>query len=103
MNVVDFHSEALIRLKTRVAALGEANSDLIAFARGHRGAVQQIHAAALAALDATSFEHLVHVVTRGWPGILRVDVVALALATNGQGIRAGAQGLQRSEEHTSEL
>ena len=103
MKVVDFQSEALVRLRTRVAALGEANSDLLAYARGHSGAVQQIHAAALAALDATGFEHLLHVVTQDWAQILRVDAVGIGLTTQGQGIRAGAQGLQFIDPEQVEL
>lgn len=103
MKVVDFQSEALLRLRTRVAVLGEANNDLLAFARGHSGAVQQIHAAVLAALDATSFEHLVHVVTQDWTQILRVDAVGLGLMTGSQGIRAGGQGLQFVDSEQVEL
>lgn len=103
MKVVDFQSEALLRLRTRVAALGEANSDLLAYARGHSGAVQQIHAAALAALDAQSFEHLLHVITQDWVDILRVDAVGIGLTTHGQGIRAGGQGLQFVDPEQVEL
>jgi hypothetical protein len=79
MTVVDFQTEALGRLRARVAQLGEANSDLVAFARSHTGAVQQIHAAALAAMDADSFDHLVHVILDDWVDILRVDAIGLGL------------------------
>jgi hypothetical protein len=103
MKVVDFQTEALLRLRTRVAALGEANNDLLAYARGHSGAVQQIHAAALAAMDATCFEHLLHVVTQDWVDILRVDAVGVGLMTHGQGIRAGANGLQFVDPEQVEL
>ncbi|MBA4759817.1 DUF484 family protein [Sphingosinicella sp.] len=103
MAVLDFQSEALVRLRTRVAALGEANSDLLAYARGHAGAVQQIHAAALAAMDATDFEHLIHVVTQDWVDILRIDAVGLGLTTSGQGIRASASGVQFVDPEQVEL
>lgn len=92
--IIDFHAQALGRLRARVAALDEANADLLAYARGHTGAVAQIHAAALAALDADGLDHLIHVVTQDWVDILAVDAVGLALATSGQAIRASAQGLQ---------
>lgn len=103
MKVVSFQTEALVRLRTRVAALGEANSDLLAFARGHTGAVQQIHAAALAALDSESFEHLLHVVTQDWADILRVDAIGMGLMTHGQGVRAGPAGLQFVDPEQIEL
>ena len=92
--VIDFQASVLGRLRARVAQLDEANADLLAYARGHVGAVAQIHAAALAALDAEGLDHLIHIVTQDWVDILGVDAVALALATGDQGIRAGAQGLQ---------
>jgi uncharacterized protein YigA (DUF484 family) len=92
--VIDFQANAVARLRARVAALDEANADLLAYARGHTGAVAQIHAAALAALDAQDFDHLIHVVTQDWVDILSVDAVALAVVDGAQAIRAGAHGLQ---------
>lgn len=92
--VIDFQSNAVARLRARVAALDEANADLLAYARGHTGAVAQIHAAALAAIDAEGLDHLIHVVTQDWVDILSVDAVALALVTKDQAIRAGSQGMQ---------
>ena len=38
-----------------------------------------IHQAVLAALDATDFDHLLHVVVQEWPLILGLDAVALGL------------------------
>lgn len=93
-SVIDFESSAIVRLRARVAALGEANADLLAYARGHSGAVAQIHAAALLALDASGFDHLLHVITQDWVDILAVDAVALALVSGSQGLFAGARGLQ---------
>ena len=92
--VIDFQTNAVARLRARVAALDEANADLLAYARGHAGAVTQIHAAALAALDAIDLDHLIHVVTQDWVDILGVDAVALALVDGEDAIRAGAQGMQ---------
>jgi hypothetical protein len=92
--VADFETYAIARLRRQVAQLDEANADLLAYARGHVGAAAQIHAAALAAMEAQDFEHLIHVVTEDWTDILGVDAVALALATDTEAVRAGPHGLQ---------
>lgn len=92
--VIDFEGGAVASLKRRVAEVEEANQDLIAFARGHSGAVSAIHAAALAALDAEGLDHLIHVVTQLWPDLLGLDAVAMALFVGDKGVRADASGLQ---------
>jgi uncharacterized protein YigA (DUF484 family) len=92
--VIQFEDHALARLRARCAAAEEANQDLLAFARGHSGAVQSIHGAVLAAMEAPSFEALLHVVTQEWPLILRIDAVALALVVGGRGFRVDAGGAQ---------
>ena len=92
--VIDLGEVQVARLRARVAEVEEANQDLIAFARGHSGAVCAIHEAALAAMDAEGFDHLVHVVTQDWPLVLGVDAVALALFVGDKGLRADACGLQ---------
>jgi uncharacterized protein YigA (DUF484 family) len=81
-------------LRARVAAAEEANQDLIAFARGHSGAVASIHAAVLAGIEAEGLDHLIHVVTQEWPHILGLDAVAVALWAGDTGVRADASGLQ---------
>jgi len=91
--VVDFQDWSLATLRARVAEVEEANQDLIAFARGHSGAVAAIHAAVLAAIEAGSLEHLIHIVTQDWPDILAVDAVALALHVGETGLRADSNGL----------
>ncbi|MFN3944526.1 MAG: DUF484 family protein [Allosphingosinicella sp.] len=92
--VISFEDRALAQLRARVAAAEEANQDLIAFARGHSGAVASIHAAVLAAVEAEGFDHLIHIVTQEWPQILGLDAVALALHVGDTGVRADASGLQ---------
>jgi uncharacterized protein len=92
--VIKFEDHALARLRERCAAAEEANQDLIAFARGHSGAVQSIHEAVLAAMEAPSFDHLLHVVTQEWPLILRIDAVALALIVGERGFRVDSGGVQ---------
>ncbi|MCA3254304.1 MAG: DUF484 family protein [Alphaproteobacteria bacterium] len=91
--VISFESRALDRLRARVAQLDEANADLLAYARGHAGAVAQIHAASLAAMEAADFAHLVHVVTADWTDILGIDAIALGLETANQAWR-GETALQ---------
>lgn len=92
--VIPFEDHALARLRARVAAAEEANQDLIAFARGHSGAVSSIHSAVLAAMEADSFDGLLHVVTQEWPLILGLDAVALALIIGDRGFRVDSGGVQ---------
>jgi hypothetical protein len=96
-SVVQFEEFALARLRERLGAAEEANQDLIAFARGHSGAVSAIHAAVLSALEADSMEALLHVVTQEWPLILGLDAVALSLVIGDRGIRADGNGVQQVE------
>src|SRR3546814_5806276 len=92
--VINFEDRAVAHLQARVAAAEEANQDLIAFARGHSGAVASIHAAVLAAVEAEGFDHLIHIVTQEWPQILGLDAVTVALFVGDKGMRAGASGMQ---------
>ena len=92
--VINFEERAVARLRARCVAAEEANQDLIAFARGHSGAVASIHEAVLAAVEAEGFDHLIHIVTQDWPQILGLDAVAVALFAGGKGMRADASGLQ---------
>ena len=92
--VISFEEKAVANLRARVAAAEEANQDLIAFARGHSGAVHSIHEAVLAAIEAEGFDHLIHIVTQDWPQILGLDAVAVALFAGDKGMRADASGMQ---------
>ena len=92
--VISFEQHAVARLRERLGAAEEANQDLIAFARGHSGAVTSIHSAVIAAMEADSIEDLLHVVTQEWPLILGIDAVALALVIGGKGFRADGNGVQ---------
>lgn len=92
--VIPFEERAVARLRERLGAAEEANQDLIAFARGHAGAVSSIHDAVLAAIDADSVEGVLHVVTQEWPLILGIDAVALSLVVGEQGFRADGGGVQ---------
>jgi len=101
-NVISFEDRAVANLQARVAAAEEANQDLIAFARGHSGAVASIHEAVLAAIEAEGLDHLIHIVTQLWPQILGLDAVAMALFVGDKGMRADASGLQFVERRVIE-
>ncbi len=92
--VIQFQDHALARLRERLGAAQEANEDLIAFARGHSGAVTAIHEAVLAAMEADGIDDVLHVVTQEWPLILGIDAVALALVVGEKGFRADVSGVQ---------
>src|SRR4029079_17081143 len=92
--VIPFEERAVAHLRERLGAAEEANQDLIAFARGHSGAVASIPDAVLAAIDAESVEAMLHVVTQEWPLILGIDAVALSLIVGKQGFRADGGGVQ---------
>jgi len=92
--VIPFEERAVAHLRQRLGAAEEANQDLIAFARGHSGAVASIHEAVLAAIDADGIDGLLHVVTQEWPLILGIDAVALSLIVGDRGFRADGGGVQ---------
>jgi uncharacterized protein len=93
--VIPFEERAVARLRQRLGAAEEANQDLIAFARGHSGAVSSIHEAVLAVVETDGVEALLHVVTQEWPLILGIDAVALSLIVADQGFRADGSGIQQ--------
>jgi uncharacterized protein YigA (DUF484 family) len=95
--LIDFEARALDSLRRRVAEVEEANQDLIAFARGHSGAVSAIHEAILAAIEADGIDHVVHVLTEQWPDLLGLDAVAVAVMAGDRGFRIDASGLQPVE------
>jgi len=96
-SVIPFKDHALARLRARLGAIEEANQDLIAFARGHSGAVSAIHEAVLAAMEADGVDDLLHVVTQEWPLILGIDAVALALIVGDKAFRADGNGIHEVE------
>ncbi|MBC7987618.1 MAG: DUF484 family protein [Sphingomonadaceae bacterium] len=100
--VIDFENGAVAQLKRRVAQAEEDNQDLLAFARGHSGAVSSIHAAVLAAIEAEGLDHLIHIVTQQWPDMLGVDAVSLALYVEDTAFRADLAGMQFVERRLVE-
>src|SRR3954453_12134276 len=98
--VIPFEERAVAHLRNRLGAVEEANQDLIAFARGHSGAVASIHEAVLAAIEAEGVEGLLHVVTQEWPLILGIDAVALSLIVSDKGFRADGGGAHQANPPT---
>ena len=96
-SVIQFEPTAVAALRERLGAAETARADLLAFARGHSGAVATIHEAVIAALDATSFDELIATVTRGWPDTLGLEAVALALIIGDRGFRIDARGVEAIE------
>lgn len=78
-NVEDFQSHALTVLRQRLEDLDNVQEELMDVARANMAIQARIHAAALAALDAHSLAHLIHVVAADWVDMLDVDVVSLCL------------------------
>ena len=95
--LIHFEERAVARLRERLGAVEETNEDLIAFARGHWGAVASIHAAALAAVQARSIEALLDSIACDWPRILGIDSAAVGLVVGTHGFRADRFGIERIE------
>lgn len=91
--VIQFEERAVASLRERLGAAESANEDLLAFARGHSGAVASIHRAVLGAIAADSVEQLLMSVTIEWPRLLGLDVVTIALVIGKQGFRADSAGI----------
>lgn len=91
--VLDFESHGVAALRRRMAEVEEANQDLIAFARGHSGAVTSIHAAVLAAIGADGPEALFDTVTTLWPELMGLDAAVVAVSCEGQAFRADHEGV----------
>ncbi|MDQ3145304.1 MAG: DUF484 family protein [Pseudomonadota bacterium] len=96
-SVIQFEQTAVAALREKLGAAESARADLLAYARGHSGAVATIHHAVIAALDADSFDDLIEVVTRGWPSLLGLEAVALALIVGDKGFRIDACGVEAIE------
>lgn len=95
--VIQFEEQAVVRLRERLGAVEEANQDLIAFARGHSGAVASIHSATLAAIEASSIDALLRTIAFEWPSILGIDSAALALVVGQSGFHASSEGVHGVE------
>lgn len=93
-SVHSFETSALAQLRARLGAAEEVNQDLIAFARGHWGAVSSIHRAVLAAIQAEGMAELAGTVVNDWPEMLGIDSAALLFAEYDGASLATRDGLQ---------
>jgi len=93
MQRIDFETSAVAHLRKRVSEVEEVNEDLIAFARGHAGAVSAIHDAVLAAIGCDSATELATVITCQWPMLLCVDEVAFAWTARSEAFQANRRGI----------
>ena len=91
--VISFEEGAVARLRDRLGVAETARADLLAFARGHSGAVASIHRAVLQAMEADSLDRLLTVVTNDWPETLGLDAVVLTLMVGDQAFRADRSGV----------
>ena len=97
MQRIDFEGGAVATLRRRVAEVEGLNEDLVAFARGHAGAVSTIHDAVLAMLPADTPDALALVLAHEWPLILRVDEVAFAWGNAVAAYRGDRDGVRPVE------
>jgi uncharacterized protein len=93
-SVHSFEVSALAQLRARLGAAEEVNQDLIAFARGHWGAVASIHRAVLAAIEAEGTAELASTVVNDWPEMLGIDCSALLFSNRGDTWLATRNGVQ---------
>jgi uncharacterized protein YigA (DUF484 family) len=103
--VVDLQHFMLERLRTDVARLKLVQRKLIATSRSNLQNQGRVHAAVLAMLGATTFEHLITVVTEELSLLLDIDAIGLCVeaaqgkaarlsAVGGPGLAAGVQVLE---------
>jgi uncharacterized protein len=97
--VVDMQHFMLQRLQAELARLKNQQRALVATSRANLASQARIHQAVLALLAATSFEHLIQIVTTDLGILLDADVVMLAVESSSCGRNAlpmrGVQLLER--------
>lgn len=80
--VIDFQHFMLERLRHDLARAQDERKNLIATGRGNLASQCRVHKAALAMLRASSFEHLLQIVTTDLAVLIDVDVVTLGVETS---------------------
>ncbi|MEE8203471.1 MAG: DUF484 family protein [Alphaproteobacteria bacterium] len=81
--VIDMQTFIIERLRSEIARLKEQQNALVATSRSSRSSQAQVHGAVISMLGATTFEHLIEVVTVDFLRALHVDVVALCVENRG--------------------
>ena len=77
--VVDMQTFMIDRLRREIGALRDEQSALVSTSRRSLSKQRQVHAAAIAMLGATTFEHLIEVVTVDFLSLLDLDVSTLCV------------------------
>jgi uncharacterized protein YigA (DUF484 family) len=78
-NVLDLQHFMVRRLQDEVGRLNGHQRELLAATRSNLSAQGQVHEAVLLMLEAASFEHLIHIVTRDVAQALDLDAVTLCV------------------------
>lgn len=78
-NVHDMQQFMLRRLRDEVGRLKSQQRALVETSRTNMSIQNQVHQAALALMEARSFEHLIHIVTTDLSQMLDVDVVTICV------------------------
>lgn len=80
--IVDLRGAAIDRLERRLGALTAAHRDVVAAAWDNMSGMEQIHRAALAVLDAKTFEAFLDIVSIDFTDLLTVDVARFCLVVD---------------------
>lgn len=78
-NVVDLQRFMVQRLQGELARVSGMSSALLDAGRQNMSITARVHEAVLLLMEATSFEHLVHIATQDWTDLLEVDVISLCV------------------------
>ena len=91
--VVDMQRFMVDRLQAQLDQMNDNQSELIETTRSNMSSQAQIHRAVLSLLDATDFEHLVHIATHDLSQILDIDVVTLCIEPGGAAPDLSGKGI----------
>jgi uncharacterized protein YigA (DUF484 family) len=100
--IVDMRSFMIERLRAKTRQLERVNGEIVTISRANLTGQSRVHAAALALLEATTFEALIQAVTTDLAVLLGIDIVVLAVESDGDGplpgrLVAGVQMIPRGE------
>ena len=100
--VVDMRSFLIDRLRAKTKQLERTNGEIVTISRANLAGQSRIHAAALALLEATSFETFIQAITTDLAVLLGVDAVVLAVESEGDDalpgrLVSGVQMIARGE------
>ena len=89
--VVDMQTFMIDRLRREIGALRDEQSALVSTSRRILSKQRQVHAAAIAMLGATTFEHLIEVVTVDFLSLLDLDVSTLCVENCADSVPSNAR------------